>query len=95
MDLDDQMIEAVRRQREHVTASLAVDRRGWTRQQWIEDADRLMNDLDGSVMALANGHVTALLAEVKSLRVLVDRDARRQVLDALDRHDAEQQKESI
>jgi hypothetical protein len=62
--LDDQMADAVRNQREHVRASMAVDRRGWTRQQWIDDARRLMHDLDGSVLALVNGHVMALLDEV-------------------------------
>lgn len=45
----------------HRSAAVQIDRTGWTDQQWIEDADRLMGDLHGSVSSLLNGHVTALL----------------------------------
>ena len=70
-NLDDQMAEAVRHQREHIAASMAVDRRGWTRQQWIDDAERLIGDLHGSVLDLVNGHVLALLAEIHDLKARV------------------------
>lgn len=52
----------------HIVTSYTTDRAGWTRQQWLEDADRLMNDIDGSVLSLVNGHVIALLDEVAELR---------------------------
>lgn len=72
--LDDQMVEAVRNQMKHVAASHAVDRRGWTRDQWVADAEKLMGDLDGSVMDLKNGHVLALLEELHELRKAVGRE---------------------
>jgi hypothetical protein len=59
--LADATVDAFRAQREHVDQSLAIDRTGWTRQQWIDDARCLMGDLDGSVSSLLNGHVMALL----------------------------------
>lgn len=62
--IDDPMREAIRYQLYHVAAAHRVDRRGWTRQQWIDDARRLFNDLDGSVVSLVNGHVSAMLAEL-------------------------------
>jgi hypothetical protein len=58
----DQMALAVRVMAHHAGQSSRVDRTGWTEAQWIEDADRLMGDLDGSIMSLVNGHVMALLA---------------------------------
>lgn len=58
----DQMTLAVRAMAHHAGESSRVDRTGWTEAQWIEDADRLMGDLDGSIMSLVNGHVMALLA---------------------------------
>ena len=39
----------------HAAASHRVVRLGWTREQWIADAQRLMNDPDGSVLDLVNG----------------------------------------
>jgi hypothetical protein len=72
MNLDDQMAEAVRRQREHVVSSMHVDRRGWTRQQWVDDARKLMGDLDGSVLDLVNGHVGALLGQIDDLQRRID-----------------------
>lgn len=67
MNLDQQAAEALQGQRDHVIASMNVDRSGWTRRQWIDDAERLMSDLDGSIVALVNGHVIALLDEVEAL----------------------------
>ncbi len=64
---DDQLAAAMRRQMIHSTASLTVDRRGWTRKQWVDDAKRLMGDIDGAVTSLANGHVTAMLATIAEL----------------------------
>jgi hypothetical protein len=61
---DPQMAAAIIRQLTHVAASHQIDRTGWTRQQWIDDARRLMGDADGSVLDLTNGHVQALLAEL-------------------------------
>lgn len=65
----DDMAEAVMRQMDRRGESMRVDRRGWTPAQWIEDARRLMDEADGAVTSLVNGHVLALLAEVKRLRV--------------------------
>lgn len=60
----DQLAEAFRGQLAHAADSWKVDRRGWTRAQWIADVRRLFNDLDGSVLDLVNGHVQALLDEI-------------------------------
>lgn len=57
------MSEAIRRQMDARARSMTVDRKDWTRQQWIDDADRLMNEADGAVTSLVNGHVMALLDE--------------------------------
>lgn len=70
--LDEQMAEALRLQRDHVVASLAVDRRGWTRRQWVDDARRLMGDLHGSVLDLVNGHVVYMLNEIDYLSHQLD-----------------------
>lgn len=56
-----QMAEAAQRQMERRRASYSIDRKGWTRQQWIEDADRLMNEVDGAITSLVNGHIMHLL----------------------------------
>lgn len=58
---EDQMALAVRAMAHHAGEASRIDRTGWTAEQWIEDAERLMGDLDGSVMSLVNGHVLALL----------------------------------
>lgn len=59
--LDDQMAEAVQRQMVAARRAAMIDRRDWTPEQWIEDADRLMNEIDGAVTSLVNGHVIHLL----------------------------------
>lgn len=59
-----QMAAARQRQQQRVTDSHRMDRRGWTRQQWINDARRLFHEQDGSVLSLLNGHVSAMLAEL-------------------------------
>lgn len=63
--LDDQMPAAIRAQRDHVQEAHAVDRHGWTQEQWVEDAQRLMDHMDGSVLSLLNGHAVALIAAAK------------------------------
>jgi hypothetical protein len=62
-----QWSEAMRRQAAQREKSLAVDRTGWTRQQWIDDARALMEDIDGASTSLVNGHVMALLEEAQEL----------------------------
>lgn len=59
--MGDQMAEAMRRQMAHAQRAAFVDRRGWSDDEWIADARSLMNDLDGAVTSLVNGHVLALL----------------------------------
>lgn len=65
--------DPVKAQQEHIAAAHAVDRRGWTDDQWVADADLLFNHADGSVQDLNNGHVRALLDKVKELRELRSR----------------------
>lgn len=67
----DQMGEAVRRQMAARHRSFGVDRTGWTRRQWIEDAEKLMNEVDGAITSLVNGHVMALLDEIRLHRKLI------------------------
>lgn len=62
----DQMREAMMNMLEHRAAMTSVDRTGWTREQWVTDAQALMNDLHGSVQSLVNGHVLALIEELDS-----------------------------
>jgi len=74
------MHDAIAAMVEHRARAQDVDRRGWTDRQWIADADRLMGDLNGSVLSLVNGHVLALLAEVDVAGTLaherkIERDA--------------------
>ena len=64
---EDQLAAIMRRQISHATASLTVDRRGWTRKQWVDDAKRLMGDIDGAVTVLVNGHIKAMLATIAEL----------------------------
>lgn len=64
---DDQMAEAVQRQMQRAQASAFIDRRDWTDDQWIDDAERLMNEPDGAITSLVNGHVMALLRRVRPI----------------------------
>lgn len=80
MSFDDQMAEAIRRQRSHVDRSHSIDRRGWTRRQWIEDARQQFGDADGSVLDLVNGHVSALLAAIPRNGEREDQDMRREII---------------
>lgn len=59
--MSEQMAEVVQRQMQRSRASQYINRQGWTQQQWIEDADRLMNEVDGAITSLVNGHVMHLL----------------------------------
>lgn len=61
------MAEAIQRQMAHVQRSAWIDRRGWTDQQWIDDARSQMGDIDGSILDLVNGHVMALLRRLDEL----------------------------
>lgn len=70
--MNDQMDEAIARQRERYLASTIIDRRGWTDRQWIDDARRLMNEPDGAITSLVNGHVMALLRAVDSKAIRDD-----------------------
>lgn len=65
--LDEQMATAVHNQFQHAKAAHSVDRRGWPNAQWVADAQRLMCDLDGSVLDLLNGHVLALFEAIDEL----------------------------
>ncbi len=58
---DNQLDEAVHAMHRHAEKASWIDRRDWNPEQWREDADRLMGDLDGSIMSLVNGHVLYLL----------------------------------
>lgn len=60
-DLDTQMAVALRRMAAHRKESVWIDRRGWTDDEWVQDARRLMHEIDGSISSLVNGHVMALL----------------------------------
>jgi hypothetical protein len=51
----------------------ASDRIGWTRQDWVADAERLLADVDGSILDLLNGHGVHMLAEIRELRAEVSR----------------------
>ena len=56
-----QFEDAVARQMKRSRESMLVDRSGWTDEQWMEDAEKLMNELDGAITSLVNGHVMAVL----------------------------------
>jgi hypothetical protein len=60
--------EAVTRKYAHRDKVLMMDRKNWTRDQWVQDAFDIMADPDGSSISLMNGHVRALLSEVEELR---------------------------
>lgn len=84
VSLDDQMALAVRAMAHHSGESSRVDRSGWTQAEWIEDAERLMSDLDGSIMSLVNGHVIALL-DFWRVRRPLDADTQRPTPSGLSR----------
>lgn len=65
-----EMTEAFIRQLEEHNKSMYVDRTDWTRQQWIDDADELMNHPDGAITSLCNGHVMALLEAISACKNL-------------------------
>ncbi len=58
---NDQAAAATRRQMQRSQESMRVDRRGWTDAQWVMDAQRLMDEPDGAITSLVNGHVDAML----------------------------------
>ena len=83
--IPDLMTEAVQRQMQRADASRHINRQGWTQQQWIEDADRLMAEVDGAITSLVNGHVLHLLdywratsGRVDALTVTAEPEASRQ-----------------
>lgn len=65
--MSDQLNAAIKRQLEHADAAHRINRRNWTREQWVADARHLFNDLDGSMLGLVNGHIAALLQEIDHL----------------------------
>lgn len=64
--MSDQMTWAMMRQADAARRSGRIDRRGWSDDQWIADARRLMDELDGAVTSLLNGHILALLRAVEA-----------------------------
>lgn len=44
------------------------ERKGWTREQWVAEAEEIMNDTFGSVTLLLNGHIMAIFEELHALR---------------------------
>ena len=63
----DQLAEAVQAQRARIQSSLTTNRQGFTRAAWIADARAQFNHVDGSVLALVNGHVSVLLDSLDQL----------------------------
>jgi hypothetical protein len=59
--------QAYRHQIAHIAESMRINRTGWTLKQWTTDAHKQFNELDGSIMSLTNGHVTALFREIEAL----------------------------
>jgi hypothetical protein len=66
--LDEQMAEAVGGMQRVRTAVMLKPREGWTREQWLAEADEIMNDINGSAASLLNGHITAMQEEIAELR---------------------------
>ena len=71
VELPDQMAEAIRRQRERWQASAGMDRKGWSDQQWINDAWRLFHEPNGAITSLVNGHVDRMLKRLYELKQVV------------------------
>lgn len=73
--IGDEIVQAVQRQLEiaakrqlgHIKESKLADRTNWTKDQWVDDARELMNDIDGSVLDLLNEHVMAMLSKIEEL----------------------------
>ena len=63
-----ELVAALKAQEQHAQASHRLSRAGWTPEQWVADAERLLNDPDGSVLDLVNGHAIYMLAELRRLR---------------------------
>ena len=68
-----EMSDAIRRQRNRARAAMMVDRRGWSDENWAQDAYRLMNEPDGAITSLVNGHVMALLRIWRACRQEAER----------------------
>ena len=66
--LDEQMSRAIGNMRRLSGEVVLVDRKDWTREQWVAEAEEIMDDIDGSVMSLLNGHINALFEELHDLR---------------------------
>jgi len=66
--LDDQMTRAIGNMKRLGGEVVLVDRTGWTREQWVAEAEEIMDDIDGSVLALLNGHIMAVFEELHDLR---------------------------
>lgn len=54
---------------------LNVDRKGWTDEEWVADAHRLMDHIDGSAACLLNGHILALFRSLAHARAQALREA--------------------
>ena len=63
-----QMADVLRAENEMRRQIALGDRRKWTREQWVAEAEEIMNDPYGSVNMLLNGHIMALFEEVHFLR---------------------------
>lgn len=63
-----EMTAAIKRQLDQREESIAVDRRGWTTDEWVKDARNLMNHPDGAITSLVNGHIVALLERIDQFK---------------------------
>lgn len=70
--MSDQTAEVMRRQLARSRESMLIDRRGWTDAQWVTDAQRLMDEPDGAITSLVNGHVDAMLRIIREGRDIGD-----------------------
>ena len=63
-----QMSEVLRSENE-LRRRVALGERGrWTREEWVAEAEEIMNDPFGSVSMLLNGHIMAIFEELHELR---------------------------
>jgi len=65
MSARDELAQAFRRT--EALGNAPVNRKGWTKKQWADDAERIMAHIDGSAMALMNGHVLGLISRIREL----------------------------